>query len=87
VDEVQIMISRMQRMLPANGSPHLARFKEEFRKHGRYSMIPVSAECVPDFELAIEKRKVHFRKAGEIQRGDLDSAVLLDERFDRSSLN
>lgn len=77
-------MSRVNRMHPVPGSPPmLARFKEEFTKHGEYLLAPVTrrvdSQLWFDVELGIVKRKVHFRHVSEIADNDVDSIVKLAE--------
>lgn len=74
--------SRVNRMYPVPGSPlMLARFKEEFAKHGEYLLAPVTrrgdGQLWFDVELGIVKHKVHFRHVGEIADDDVDAVVKL----------
>jgi hypothetical protein len=79
-----IVISRSRRMETPN-SPHLARFKEEFARHKRYSLIPVSLRGEPSFELSIEKAELLFRQTSDITPKDLDAVVFPDGYFDCDS--
>lgn len=74
-------VSRLNRMTPPPGSPNLPRFKEAFRKHGEYLLVP--ATCNPDGSnlqfapvLAIQKRVLYLRNTVEIGKNDIDSVVL-----------
>ncbi len=72
-------MSRCHRMNPAPGSPHLPKFKEEFRKHGQFRFVPVGGSASsprPVMELAIEKYSVHLRHADELTQQDPDHCVL-----------
>jgi hypothetical protein len=76
--------SRLNRMHPVPGlPPMLARFKEEFAKHGEYLLAPVTrrgdGQLWFDVELGIVKHKVHFRHVSEITDNDVDSVVKLAE--------
>lgn len=77
-----VVVSRVHRMTPQPGSPHLARFKKEFQKHRRYSLIPVSLNLEPFFDDAIEKTKVTFRNAFDISKNDQDAVVFPEGYFD-----
>jgi len=73
--------TRMNRMTPPGESPNLAFFKESYKKHGEYLLVP--ATCKADGSnlqvaphLAIRKRIVHFRNAEDIPEDDIDSIVL-----------
>jgi hypothetical protein len=78
-----VVIVRLNRMTPAPGSPHLARFKRDFAKHKRYFLLPVSADLKPEVELAIEKTEILFRNASEVRSDDLDAAGFPEHYFDR----
>lgn len=75
------IITRMNRMTPDPGSPHLPRFKKEFSKHGKFFFLPVSPDFQPILDLSIEKTEIHFRKVADLTKTDLDSAVLPEEYF------
>ena len=83
--DTAIIISRMYRMTPQPGSPYLSRFKQEFAKHRRYFLMPVSSDVKPEWDLALGKSEIHFRQASEITREDLDAAVFPIGYFDRDS--
>jgi hypothetical protein len=74
---VMMMVSRVHRMTPPVNSPNLADFKREFAKYGRYVLLPVifvDGQPTPQYDLSIEKTKIHFRTAAEIGDNDIDSA-------------
>ena len=71
-----VIVSRVKRMTPNPGSPHLGQFEKDFAKHERYLLVPVSSEGAPEFELSIEKREIHLRQASDIKADDVDAAVL-----------
>jgi hypothetical protein len=76
--------SRVNRMHPLPDSPPLlARFKEEYGRHGEYLLAPVTrrgdGQLWFDVELGIVKHKVHFRHVSEITDKDVDSVVKLAE--------
>jgi len=74
--------SRIKRMTPAPGSPHLGQFKKEMAKHQRYSIIPLSPKGERYFDLAIGKKEVLFRQSLEITGNDLDAVVFPEHCFD-----
>jgi len=84
--DYMVSASRVHRMTPEPGSPHLPRFKQEYAKHGRYYLIPVSRSAsgqpTPLLEYAIGKAKIYFRDALEISQRDMDSIVFPDGYFD-----
>jgi hypothetical protein len=81
--ETSIVIGRVRRMTPEPESPHLPRFKDDFAKHKRYFLLPVSADLKPEVEFAIEKTKILFRDAFEVRKDDVDAAVFPEHYFDR----
>jgi hypothetical protein len=85
--EAAIVLSRFMRMTPAPGSPHLRRFKQEFTKHKRFFVIPVSSDVKPLFEFAIEKTEIYFRQASEVSKNDRDAVVFPEHYFDYGAIN
>jgi hypothetical protein len=79
------IVSRVKRMAPNPGSPHLGQFEKDFAKHERYLLVPVSSEGAPEFELSIEKREIHLRQASDIKADDVDAAVLPEHYFDHDA--
>jgi hypothetical protein len=77
-----IIVSRVHRMTPEPASPHLTRFKRELAKHKRYLLLPVSADIRPEFDFAIEKKRIFFRNASDIGKSDVDAVVFPDHYFD-----
>ncbi len=79
---VVVSATRQQRMVNAQNSPHLAAFKEQYAKHGRFYltgavMDPVSGQPLLNPSCRIEKRLVHLRRSTEIAlENDLDAIVL-----------
>ena len=76
--------SRVNRMHPLSDSPPmLARFKEEFARHGEYLLAPVTrrgdGQLWFDVDLGIIKHKVHFRHISNITDNDVDAVVKLAE--------
>lgn len=73
---------RFSKMNPSdNGSLQL--FKKEYKKHGKYFVMPLfvneNSKLEPLFEYMIEKKEVLFRKSSEITEGDIDYGVLKSE--------
>ena len=85
--EQAIIVSRFHRMTPMPDSPHLTKFKSEIEVHGRYSLVPVSADMQPQFDCAIEKKEIHFRQASSIPKTDRDAVVFPPHYFDNESVN
>jgi hypothetical protein len=77
-----IIVSRIKRMTPNPGSPHLGQFQEDLARHGRYLLVPVSSKGTPALDVAIEKHEIHLRQASEIGPHDLDAAVFPEHYFD-----
>ncbi len=84
--EYLVMVSRIHRMKPEPGSPHLPKFKQEYARHGGYYLIPVSGslsgKLTPHFEYAISKKQIHFRDALEITKDDMDAGAFPEGYFD-----
>jgi hypothetical protein len=80
-----IGISRVFRMNPDPHSQNLPNFKRAYTQLGKFLLIPVIAttdtmtpqSVKPRFELGISKKKIVFRNAKEIQKGDIDSVVFV----------
>lgn len=80
-DGLTMMVSRVNRMTPPEGSNNLEKFKESYRAAKTYFLAPgvISAnrqQLKPIIELGIYKGKIHFRNIDEIGKNDLDSVVL-----------
>lgn len=73
-----LTVGRIHRMHPEPGSPHLPRFKQEFAKHCRYYLIPVSPKLEPIFDLCIGKTEVHFRNVADLGPDDVDRVIFDD---------
>jgi hypothetical protein len=79
-----IVVTRVNKMYPEPNSPHLATFKREFTKHGRYFLIPVSIIRTPQlsydshFEYSIGKTEIQFKRASEITAAS-DSEIIVDD--------
>jgi hypothetical protein len=80
-----LIVSRVKRMTPTPGSPHLGQFEKEFAKHKRYLVVPVSSKSVPEFDLSIEKREIHLRDATEIRGDDVDAVVFPEHYFENDA--
>lgn len=79
--------TRAHRM-PAPNSPHLAGFKHEYAKQGRYALraghLSPQGELQLAADLTIEKSDLVFRQAKDVGRRDIDRMVFgpeSDERF------
>jgi hypothetical protein len=80
--QTAVIVSRVKRMTPNPGSPHLARFEGDFAKHNRYVLLPVSSNGTPDLDLSVGKRELHLRRAPEIGADDVDAVAFPDHYFD-----
>lgn len=70
---------RTHRMNP-DSNVNLDNFKLGFKHFGRFRIMPIfkiNGQFVPHFDLAIEKKEIHFRNAKDIGPKDIDSVVLL----------
>jgi hypothetical protein len=80
--QTALIVSRVKRMTPDSGSPHLGRFESDFTKHNRYFLLPVSSKGTPELDLSIEKRELHLRLASEITADDVDAVAFPEHYFD-----
>lgn len=80
--DLTVVVGRVHRMTPEPDSPHLPRFKQDFQKHKRYFLVPVSAKSEIGFDYAIEKTEIHFRQTSEIAGNDEDAVVFPEHYFD-----
>jgi hypothetical protein len=75
------MISRLNRMNPSPGSKNLEMFKDAYRHHKTYLLIPGvlkpdGSDVAPFVDLGILKNTIHFRHVDEIHPHDPDVVVL-----------
>ncbi|MAS35368.1 MAG: hypothetical protein CL610_15265 [Anaerolineaceae bacterium] len=73
-----LVVSRIHRMTPDPGSPHLSNFKRAFSGQGKYLLIPVTgtAQSInPHFDLAIGKTEILFRRVEDIDTNDRDAVI------------
>jgi hypothetical protein len=80
--QTAVILSRVKRMTPNPGSPHLGRFESDFAKHNRYFLLPVSSKGTPELDLSIEKRELHLRLASDVSADDVDAVVFPEHYFD-----
>jgi hypothetical protein len=83
--QTAVIVSRVQRMTPEPGLPHLEQFEKDFAKYKRYLLVPVSLKGVPEFQLSIEKHEIHLCQASEIRADDVDAAVFPAHYFDNDA--
>ena len=82
-EDLILTVGQIHRMNPAEGSPHLPRFREEYRRAKTYWLVPgviderEQVRMMP--ELRIFKGKVLFKHVSEIHSQDIDSVVLAKE--------
>jgi hypothetical protein len=79
--KVFVMVSRIQRMTPANAT-NLDGFITEYRKFGIFLLAPAkmsSSPSTPFMRVAILKRSIYIRPAWQIGENDPDM-IALDER-------
>lgn len=87
-NDLMLMVSRINRMEPTT-SQNLDKFKQLYRRHKTYYLAPGwisedNLELKPMPELGIFKGKIHFRKASEVGKHDLDMMVVEPEPDDES---
>lgn len=80
---LKIGIGRVHRALTDN-EEHLLNFKAEFKKYGRYFILPVtrssaSRTYVPHYNLAIQKREIYFRRFLSLSEEDFDFKAALSK--------
>jgi hypothetical protein len=78
---VIVSATRQQRMENAQNSPHLAAFKQHYKKHGRFYLTAAVIDSRTNTPLLnacrIEKTVIHLRLSTEIAvENDLDAIVL-----------
>jgi hypothetical protein len=64
---------------PPGGSPHLTAWKPLFAAAGEYALVPLvngPDGWEPRYEKMLRKKKLHLRRAEEIQPGDPDAPAL-----------
>jgi hypothetical protein len=74
-------LGRWNRMYPIPGAlPLLPRFKEEFRKHGEFLLVPLTrgadGQNYFNSELGLIKHSIEFRNLAEIGKDDIDARAL-----------
>lgn len=78
-DTYIIGVTRFHSMNPIKDSRNLERFKEDYKKFGKYFITNVYVEndkYVPNYDNLIEKKNIYFRKKEEIiNRNDEDYVV------------
>ncbi len=78
-----VILSRILRVATNGRSANLERFKKEFARHGKYSLVPCALDSLPRFDCAIPKVEIHFRKVLEITSRDQDAVVFPANYFGR----
>lgn len=81
LDPKIVYLGRFNRMHPPTDSlALLARFKEEFQRHGEYLLAPVTrrndGQLWTDVEFGIVKSSIQFRDVSDISQDDIDAIVL-----------
>jgi hypothetical protein len=76
-----LVVTRVNRMHPEPDSPHLATFKREFEKHGKYFLVPISIKRLPQisyephFEYSIGKTEIQFTRVSELVESSSEVVV------------
>lgn len=81
-DKYFMMTSRYNKMAPVKVSQYLLAFQENFRRLGRYLLVPTVTrhnEAVPLFKLGILKKTIHFRFLDEIKDRNDPDVILVPE--------
>jgi len=71
-------VTRSHRLNPQPDSQFLPGFKKAFQRFNEYLLLPAfgsQTQPQPDFKYAIRKRKINFRKAGDVNEKDMDSII------------
>lgn len=74
-----VVMSRIHRMNPVPGSPHLNRFKQAYKREKCFDLLPTTATpngIEPHDTLSIRKQVIHFRTVASLNPNDVDSIVL-----------
>jgi hypothetical protein len=79
-----VCVSRINRMNPPPNSTNLEKFKEAYRKHKTYLLIPgvLTGNTnigTPLVELGILKNKIAFRTVEELGENDVDNVIFKKE--------
>jgi hypothetical protein len=87
--DTAVVATRVNRMFPARDSTHLATFKQEFRNHGRYFLIPVSIiqgdsrpTYEPHLEYAIGKTEIYLTNSNDFAEPEPGSESLVNDYTD-----
>jgi hypothetical protein len=75
------MVTRIHRMTPAPGAPHLTKFKEAFAQHRRCVVTvarfaPGGGELELNDTVKIDNPTVVFRQVADISQNDIDSVAI-----------
>lgn len=73
------LVSRVHRMNPDPTSTHLAEFKADFKRHGKYELMPVfkvGGDYRPAPELLVAKTVIHFRLFANVGPNDIDQVCV-----------
>ncbi len=74
-----LTVSRIHRMNPDPASRYLALFKEAYRNHGSYFLVPMvqqSGQPVLDENLRIKKRELNLLRVEDLKENDFEHVVL-----------
>lgn len=75
-------VTRIQLMTPPPGSHNLERFKEEYKRHGKYFVTNLEirdGQPTPNTKDMIEKKDVFFRKKNDIKKNETDYLIIARE--------
>jgi hypothetical protein len=76
-----VAATRIHRMAPSVGSPHLAMFRASYERHSHYGLMPMlraqsdDGQITPLSNFVITKRQLHFRTIDDISDDDVDSVI------------
>jgi hypothetical protein len=69
----------VHRATPPAGTDHMATFKFELARHGRYTLIPIlwgGCRFEPVLDLVVRMTRIRFRTTAELGAGDIDRVCL-----------
>ncbi|MBN8550960.1 MAG: TIR domain-containing protein [Deltaproteobacteria bacterium] len=77
---ILMLVSRLNRMNPKPDSKNLQIFKDAYKRHKTYYLIPAvmkpdGSAFKPIKDLGIYKSVIHFRKAADVGENDIDSVI------------
>jgi hypothetical protein len=78
-NQVATEVGRYLRVNPDPGSLNFPRFKRDYQRFRHFALMPVFGSFErpdPEFQLAVLKRRIHFRLVEELMDQDIEKVVL-----------